>query len=104
MRQAAPDNTAALTLVNDLRSHRGAAPLASMTLFNANNVYDPGTLLAERGRELYWEQIRRTDLIRFGVFLKAWEYKSASTAKYLLFPIPTSALSTNPNLKQNDFY
>ncbi|HTI89301.1 MAG TPA: RagB/SusD family nutrient uptake outer membrane protein [Puia sp.] len=101
MRAAAPDNAGALTMVNALRTVRGAAPLATMTLFNPANVYDPNTLLAERGRELYWEDIRRTDLIRFGVFLNPWEYKAASTAKFLLFPLPSQALSTNPNLIQN---
>jgi len=101
MRAATPDNAGALAIVNDIRSHRGAAPLASISLVNTANVYDPLTLLAERGRELYWENMRRTDLIRFGVFLNAWEYKTASTAKYLLFPLPSQALSSNPNLIQN---
>lgn len=104
MRQASADNAAALTLVNELRAARGTTPLATMSLVNSTNVYDPGTLLAERGRELYWENVRRTDLIRFGVFLNAWEYKQASTAKYMLFPLPTASLAANPNLKQNDGY
>jgi len=104
MRAATPDVPGALQLVNDLRTARGAAPLPSITLVNPANVYDPLTLLAERGRELYWESVRRTDLIRFGVFLNAWEYKQASTAKYMLFPIPSQALASNPNLKQNDGY
>jgi hypothetical protein len=104
MRAAAPDNAGALFLVNQLRVARGAAPLTTMTLVNTNNVYAPTTLLAERGRELYWEAVRRTDLIRYGMFLKAWAYKSASDAKYLVFPIPTQPLAANPNLKQNPGY
>lgn len=104
MRASAPDNAGALTLVNDLRSARGAAALTTMTLVNADNVYDPKTLLAERGRELYWEIVRRTDLIRFGVFMKAWALKSASDATHLVFAIPSSALAANPNLKQNKGY
>ncbi|MEJ0083348.1 MAG: RagB/SusD family nutrient uptake outer membrane protein [Puia sp.] len=32
MRQASPDNATALTMVNALRTARGAAPLATMTL------------------------------------------------------------------------
>jgi hypothetical protein len=104
MRAAAPDNAGALALVNALRVARGAAPLASMTLVNPANVYAPNTLLAERGRELYWEVVRRTDLIRFGVFTKAWAYKAADSDKYLVFPIPTQALAANPNLKQNNGY
>ncbi|MHA4808495.1 RagB/SusD family nutrient uptake outer membrane protein [Flavitalea flava] len=104
MRSAAADNAGALALVNQLRAKRGTTPLVSMTLVNTGNVYDPGTLLAERGRELYWESVRRTDLIRFGVFKNAWAYKTASTDKYLVFPIPTQALAANPNLIQNPGY
>jgi hypothetical protein len=103
MRAASPDNAGALALVNGLRVARNAAPLASMTLVSATN-YAPGTLLAERGRELYWEWVRRTDLIRFGVFLRPWPYKPADDPKYLLFPIPAQSLAANPNLKQNAGY
>src|SRR5438270_10148449 len=46
----------ALTTVNTLRVARGAAVLGSL---------DANALLAERGRELYWESWRRQDLIRF---------------------------------------
>jgi hypothetical protein len=94
------------TMVNALRAARGAAPIANLTLVNTNNVNDPNTLLSERGRELYWESVRRTDLLRFGVFLKAWGLKPADTGgdKNLLFPIPNQALAANPNLKQNPGY
>jgi hypothetical protein len=104
MRIATPDNAGALTMVNGLRQARGAAPLTTMTLVNTANVYTPNTMLAERGRELYWESVRRTDLIRFGVFTKPWAYKAASDPKVLVFPIPNSALAANPNLKQNSGY
>jgi starch-binding outer membrane protein, SusD/RagB family len=98
------DASGALTMVNALRTARGAAPLATMTLVNVNNVNDPLTLLAERGRELYWESHRRNDLIRFGVYLKPWEYKPTDDPKNLYFPIPNQALAANPNLKQNPGY
>lgn len=98
------DVPGALTMVNALRAARGAAPVASLPLVNTNNVDDPNTLLAERGRELYWESWRRNDLIRFGVFLKPWGLKPSDDPKYLLFPIPNQALSANPNLKQNAGY
>ncbi len=98
------DNAGALTMVNALRASRGAPALSTMTLVNPNNVEDPKTLLAERGRELYWEVVRRTDLIRFGVFLKPWQYKTVNDAKNLVFPVPNQALSVNPNLKQNAGY
>jgi hypothetical protein len=99
MRQTAPDNGGALLMVNGLRAARGAKPLTTMPLVNTGNVYDPSTLLAERGRELYWEWVRRTDLIRFGMFMKPWAYKNADVdTHYLVFPIPDQALAANPNL------
>jgi len=67
-------------------------------------VDDPNCLLAERGRELYLESSRRTDLIRFGVYLTPWQYKPTDDPKYLVFPVPNQALAVNPNLKQNPGY
>ncbi|WP_121356997.1 RagB/SusD family nutrient uptake outer membrane protein [Flavisolibacter nicotianae] len=104
LRAATADNAGALTMVNTLRAARKAQPLPSISLVNANNIYDPNTLLTERGRELYWESVRRTDLIRFGVYLKPWQYKSSDDPKNLVFPIPSQALAANPNLKQNTGY
>jgi len=85
---------AALTIVNSIRTIRGASVLTTLTL---------DVLLDERGRELYWESFRRQDLIRFGKFLAAWQEKPASEAKYLVFPIPDNQLG-NPNLVQNPGY
>ncbi len=104
MRAATPNNAGALTMVNTLRAARKADPLPSLTLANANNIHDPNTLITERGRELFWETMRRTDLIRFGIFLKPWQYKPTDDPKYLLFPIPSQALAANPNLTQNPGY
>lgn len=98
------DAAGALTLVNQLRAARGADPLPSITLVNTANIYDPNTILTERGRELYWESFRRTDLERFGVYLKPWQYKPSDDPKYLLFPIPSQSLAADPNLKQNPGY
>ncbi|MDE3252187.1 MAG: RagB/SusD family nutrient uptake outer membrane protein [Bacteroidota bacterium] len=103
-KQRTGDAAGALTLVNALRAARNAAPLVTMALVNTSNVEDPNTLLAERGRELYWESVRRTDLQRFGVYLKPWEYKPNDDPKNLLFPVPNQALAANPNLKQNPGY
>ena len=99
-----PNDASALTLVNELRSARGAAPLPSITLVNKANIYDVNTILAERGREFYWESLRRTDLERFGVYNNLWQYKPSDDPKYLLFPIPSQALAANPNLTQNPGY
>lgn len=67
-------------------------------------------ILDERGRELYWEAVRRTDLIRFGQFTGnkyLWQWKGntfagTGTDFYRnLFPIPASEVAANPNIKQN---
>ena len=98
------DAAGALTMVNQLRAARNAPALAAMTLVNTADSKDPNTLLAERGRELYWESVRRTDLQRFGAFLRIWQYKPSDDPKNLIFPVPNSALAANPNLKQNPGY
>ena len=89
------NNAAALDLVNQIRTKRGVAALTAITA---------DALIDERGRELYWEGHRRTDLVRFGKFLGAWNEKPASGNERLLFPIPTIQLSVNPNLVQNPGY
>lgn len=70
-------------------------------------------LLDERGRELYWEGTRRTDLIRFGLFTSSeylWTFKggvlegTGVDSRYRVFPIPVTDLSVNGSLKQNEGY
>lgn len=61
-------------------------------------------ILDERGRELCWEGHRRQDLIRFGKFTAARDFKPASPQHVTVFPIPTSAINANQNLKQNKGY
>ncbi|AXY76975.1 RagB/SusD family nutrient uptake outer membrane protein [Paraflavitalea soli] len=86
---------AALPLVNEVRTKRGIAALASVNL---------DQLLDERGREFYWEGMRRNDLIRFGKFLQPWQEKPTDDPKNLLFPIPNQQIAANPNLVQNTGY
>ena len=70
-------------------------------------------VLDERSRELYWEGQRRTDLVRYGYFTTSaylWPFKAnqpegASTDSFrTIFPIPSSSISANPNLQQNEGY
>lgn len=71
-------------------------------------------ILDERGRELYTELTRRTDLIRFNKYTKNynWDWKGSDGMagnyigknvddKYKLFPIPQDEFTVNPNLTQN---
>lgn len=88
----------ATTMVNELRTLRGASPLGSVT---------ESDLIDERGRELYIENWRRNDLIRFGQFTKDWQFKEPSSVGDVnrnLYPIPSNALLSNPNLVQNPGY
>lgn len=88
----------ALDIVNQLRAIRGVSNFTSLTMDD---------LLNERGRELYGETWRRNDMIRFGQYLRGWEFKgsgSVDNTKYLLFPIPAPQLLANPNLSQNPGY
>ncbi|MDX2282408.1 MAG: RagB/SusD family nutrient uptake outer membrane protein [Saprospiraceae bacterium] len=88
-------NKSALEQVNELRAVRGASALPSL---------DAGKLLDERGRELYWEGIRRIDQVRFGTFDDTWQDKNVTEGFRVLYPIPQQALDSNPNLKQNEGY
>jgi hypothetical protein len=87
----------ALNLVNQVRKRGGNPVTAFTSLTDAN-------LLAERGREFAWEGWRRNDLIRFGKFNAAWDYKPADAPTHNLFPIPQVQIDSNPNLKQNPGY
>ena len=86
----------ATALVNELRVLRDATPLGSVT---EQDIID------ERGRELYGELWRRNDLVRFGQFTAPWSYKEISGDETKnLFPIPATAIISNPNLVQNPGY
>jgi len=85
----------ALAAVNMVRQRADVPALTQLT---------PEVLLAERGRELFAEGHRRTDLIRFGRFNAPWWEKPASAPFRNLFPIPQNQLLSNPNLTQNPGY
>jgi hypothetical protein len=104
------DATTALGYVNSIltRAYSGST---------SGNITAPQLtldwILDERGRELYWEGHRRTDLIRFGQFTNGsyvWPWKGnvaagVATDPHLnLYPIPSTDLGANPTLKQNKGY
>lgn len=89
-----PEATATL---KDLRAVRAPSLPAPTTI-------DLSGMLDERGRELYWEGVRRIDQIRFGTWSGTWSNKTATDPTRVLFPIPQQALDSNPNLKQNAGY
>jgi hypothetical protein len=94
---------AALADVNTVRAARTArltAPaLAAISL---------DLLFRERGFELYWEHLRRTDMIRFGKYESPFTEKTDANPKKRLFPIPQTAIDGASNLPgylvQNEGY
>jgi hypothetical protein len=103
------DITTAVGYVNALRQRAYGNASGNITAGDLTLNF----LLDERGRELYWEGHRRTDLIRFGQFTNGsylWEWKGNAkngiqTGSFRdLYPIPVNDLNANPNLKQNDGY
>ncbi len=85
----------AQSIVDELRAVRGASSIpVSLDM-----------MLDERGRELYWEGIRRIDQVRFETFTKTtWEYKTLNDDNKAIFPIPQRAMDSNPNFTQNAGY
>jgi hypothetical protein len=100
------DLPTAVGYINKLKTRAGATAITASDL-----TLD--FILAERGRELFWECHRRTDLVRFDKFTgssKIWQWKGGvkngtSTESYRnLMPIPATAIQANPTLKQNPGY
>ena len=90
------DEAGALGLINQIRSRAGIEDLSALTLDD---------ILAERGRELYMEGHRRSDMIRFGNYADArWEKEATDINCVKLWPIPEDQIAINPNLLQNPCY
>ncbi len=100
----------ALGYLNDLRSRayndKAAAPISDSN-FNLDFILD------ERGRELFFEAQRRTDLVRFGKYTNSsylWPWKGgvaegkAVADHFAVYPIPSDDIGSNENLTQNDGY
>jgi len=99
------DTAGALEDINALRAARNARP---GQIPPALTSLDEDILLRERGFELYWEGLRRTDQIRFGTYEDSWTEKTNSDVNKRLFPIPQSAIDGASNagdfLTQNPGY
>ena len=93
----APGGANPLALVRAVRarSFPGGDPLAAVTI---------DSILPQRLFELAFEGKRRTDLIRFGKYTAAWQFKTAGDPHLTLMPIPQSQRDANPKLLQNPGY
>ncbi|HZY82167.1 MAG TPA: RagB/SusD family nutrient uptake outer membrane protein [Cyclobacteriaceae bacterium] len=95
------NNAEAVAIVNQIRARAKATPFTT---------FAEKDMLAERGRELFVEAHRRTDLIRFNAYHLAWWEKQVdpNAANHILMAIPqeqmvASSSTANP-LKQNPGY
>lgn len=109
LRGGGGDLTLAVSKINELRlraygDNSGNINTGDLTL---------DFVLDERSRELYWECQRRTDLVRYNYFTTnsyLWPFKGnvvngSSVGDFRnVFPLPINAISTNPNLTQNQGY
>jgi len=92
-----------LSAFNQVRARAG---LPAVTALTAQLIID------ERGRELYQECWRRSDLIRFGLFTSGYNWQWKGNVKEgkdvesyrTLFPIPDSDRLANTSLQQNQGY
>jgi hypothetical protein len=97
----------AINYFNLLRTRAYGNASGNITSYTLNDVLD------ERGRELYWEGFRRSDLIRYGRFTGdnyLWPWKGGAKAGKgvenfrVLYPLPSTDIIANPNLVQNAGY
>jgi len=121
---------AALDALNEVHTERGNDALTMGEVDGQMGMIQQ--IIAERGRELLFEGTRRSDLIRYEfahggmpvgppytseedpyvpTFTAPWLFKKdgspdgqSSEPFRVLFPIPQTELSTNPNLTQNPGY
>ena len=109
LRGGGGDSNTAVSLINQIRERgfggsSGAISSGDLTL---------DFILDERSRELYWEGLRRTDLIRYNRFTNSsylWPFKGneptgVGVDDYRnLFPLPANVVAINSNLTQNEGY
>ena len=91
----------ALPFVNQVRTRAGVPTWAGLSQVQLRD-----SLLAERGRELYAEGVRRDDLIRAGTFISsALARGAAAKPGNVLFPIPLEVIQqSNGIITQNPGY
>ena len=100
----------ALGYLNDLRKRAYMDKLAAPI---SDSEFTLDFMLDERGREMFYEAQRRTDLVRFGKYTGdeyVWPWKGgvaggkAVSNFYAVYPIPSDDIGSNENLKQNEGY
>ena len=98
----------ALAYVNAIRTRAYGDATGNITAAQLTLQF----IIDERARELFWEGVRRTDLLRFNRLtdVGVWQWKGniqpgkTTEAFRNLYPLPASELLANPNLTQNTGY
>lgn len=94
-----------IDLINEVwqRANEGIATPLTPGAFTKESLRE--RIHQEREWEFYSEGKRREDQIRAGTFIsKAIARGKKASSHHVLFPIPQTEISSNPNLKQNDGY
>ncbi len=92
-----------IDLINAIRDRAGIPDVLLTDFASKEALRD--FILAERGRELSIEGLRREDLIRHGKFIQsAISRGKAAQSHQVLYPIPQAQRDNNPNLDQNTGY
>jgi starch-binding outer membrane protein, SusD/RagB family len=110
-------DAAALTLVNQVRNRAGVAAITTLdgpvSFDMAGPSIEGGELFNEIGREMFAENWKRSNLIRWGLYTKVdkWAIPHNNPGDHVetgdftnLFPIYRAKLTANPNLQQNPGY
>ncbi|MGB7396009.1 MAG: RagB/SusD family nutrient uptake outer membrane protein [Pricia sp.] len=96
-------NQESIDLINQVRERANASAIALTDYPSTESLRD--FILAERGRELYDEGLRREDMIRHGKFISnAISRGLPAQPFHVLYPIPQDQIDNNPNLEQNPGY
>lgn len=95
----------AVDLINESRKRAFSSSDWSHEKYNTSTL-TLDELLKERGREFIFEGKRRTDLIRFGEYIKGswWDHESTDDPNKEVYAIPRQQIDINPNLEQNPGY
>tara|TARA_B100000989_G_C19529318_1_gene468755 strand:+ start:1110 stop:2987 length:1878 start_codon:yes stop_codon:yes gene_type:complete len=109
LRGGGGDTNTAVSLINQIRERGFGGSSGSISSGDLTLDF----ILDERSRELYWEGLRRTDLIRYNRFTSStylWPFKGneptgVGVDEYRsLFPLPANVVAINSNLTQNEGY
>lgn len=105
-------NESALFYLNEIRKRSSATPRKIVGEGALKEKEDfRSQVIEERARELAFEGDRRWDLIRWGVYVNVMNAIGGADErgvvktreeKHLLFPIPSSEISTNPYINENN--